>query len=159
MKQPHSHSPFKLRATHIQSGFTLLEMVLVISIIVILLGVAIKQMGGAVDFGKEVRVKGDIQCVSTALRMYNAQNGFYPTTAQGLKALVVQPTSEPRPRQWRSAFEDGKVPRDPWDNEYNYVCPGKHNVNSFDIFSSGPDRLPGTADDLGNWENDTSAKN
>ena len=152
MKPPRSTASFKPRATHSQSGFTLLEMVLVISIIVILLGVAIKNMGGAVDFGKEVRVKADFQCLSTALRMYNAQNGFYPTTAQGLKALVVQPTSEPRPRQWRSAFDDGKVPRDPWDSEYSYACPGKHNPNGFDLFSSGPDRLPGTADDLGNWE-------
>ena len=158
MKQPRSTSPFKLRSTHLQSGFTLLEMILVVSIIAILLGVAINKMGGALDFGKEVRVKGDIQCLSNALRMYNAQNGFYPTTAQGLKALVVQPTSEPRPRQWRCAFDDGKVPRDPWDNEYNYVCPGKHNPNSFDIISSGPDRLPNTADDLGNWEPE-AAKN
>ena len=154
MKQPQFSTPLRLRATRFQSGFTLLEMVLVISIIVILLGVAIKNMGGAVDFGKEVRVKGDIQCLTTALRMYNAQNGFYPTTPQGLKAMVVQPTSEPRPRQWRCAFDDGKVPRDPWDNEYNYACPGKHNPNGFDLFSSGPDRLPNTADDIGNWENE-----
>jgi len=158
MKQPRSAASFHPRATHFQSGFTLLEMTLVISIIVVLLALAINKMGGAADFGKEVRVKGDIQALSTALRMYNAQNGFYPTTAQGLKALVLMPTTEPRPRQWRCSFDDGKVPRDPWDNEYNYVCPGKHNPNNFDIFSSGPDRIPNTADDLGNWENDTSAK-
>ena len=154
-----SQTSLRLRPARLQRGFTLLEMTLVISIIVILMGVAIKQMGGAVDFGKEVRVKADIQCISTALRMYNAQNGFYPTTEQGLKALVVQPTTEPRPRQWRCAFEDGKVPRDPWDAEYNYVCPGKHNSKSFDIISSGPDRLPNTADDLGNWEVDSGLKN
>jgi len=151
MKQPHSSAPFRL-AKHTQSGFTLLEMILVVSIIAVLLGVAINRMGGALDFGKEVRVKGDIQCLANALRMYTAQNGFFPTTEQGLKALVEQPTSEPRPRQWRCAFDDGKVPRDPWDNDYNFLCPGKHNIKSFDIFSSGPDRLPGTADDIGNWE-------
>ena len=148
-----------LRPSRLQSGFTLLEMILVVSIIAVLLGVAINRMGGALDFGKEVRVKADMQCVSNALRMYNAQNGFFPTTEQGLKALVVQPTTEPRPRQWRCAFDDSKVPRDPWDNEYNYVCPGKHNAKSFDIISSGPDRLPNTADDLGNWEIDSSVKN
>jgi len=158
MKQPRSTTSFKPRASHFQSGFTLLEMVLVISIIVVLLGVAIKNMAPAVDFGKEVRVKADVQALTTALRMYNAQNGFYPTTSQGLKALVIQPTTEPRPRQWRCSFDDGKVPRDPWDNEYNYACPGKHNPNGFDIFSSGPDRIPNTDDDLGNWEKDTSAK-
>lgn len=149
----------RLRPARLQSGFTLLEMILVVSIIAVLLGVAINRMGGALDFGKEVRVKADMQCVSNALRMYNAQNGFFPTTEQGLKALVVQPTTEPRPRQWRCAFDDGKVPRDPWDNEYNYVCPGKHNAKTFDIISCGPDRLPNTADDLGNWEIDSSAKN
>jgi len=154
MKQPHSFTSFRPGTKHLQSGFTLLEMILVVSIIAVLLGVAINRMGGALDFGKEVRVKGDLQCVSNALRMYNAQNGFYPTTEQGLKALVVQPTSDPRPRQWRCAFDDGKVPRDPWDNEYNYACPGKHNANSFDITSAGPDRQPGTVDDLGNWEKD-----
>ena len=153
MKQP-SLSPLKFHSS--RSGFTLLEMTLVISIIVVLLALAVKQMSPAVDFGKEVRVKGDIQSITTALRMYNAQNGFFPTTEQGLKALVVQPSSEPRPRQWRCAFEDGKVPRDPWDNEYIYACPGKHNPRGVDISSAGPDRQAGTADDLGNWDTDTS---
>lgn len=133
-------------------GFTLLEMILVVSIIALLLGVAINKMGGAFDFSKEVRVKADIQCLSTALRLYNAQNGFYPTTKQGLKSLVTQPATDPRPRQWHSAFEDGKLPRDPWDNDYSYACPGKHNPKGFDLFSPGPDRQPKTADDLGNWE-------
>jgi general secretion pathway protein G len=135
-----------------RNGFTLLEMILVVSIIALLLGVAINKMGGAFDFGKEVRVKADLQALTTALKMYNAQNGFYPTTEQGLKALVVAPATDPRPRQWHAAFDDGKLPRDPWDNEYGYACPGKHNPKGFDIFSSGPDRLPNTADDLGNWD-------
>lgn len=154
MKKPLSPS-FRIRSKARQHAFTLLEMILVVSIIALLLGVAINKMGGALDFGKEVRVKGDIQSLSNALRMYNAQNGFYPTTEQGLKALVQQPTTEPRPRQWRCAFDDAKVPRDPWDNEYGYVCPGKHNPNGFDIISFGPDRIANTADDLGNWEKDS----
>ncbi|XHR29312.1 MAG: type II secretion system major pseudopilin GspG [Chthoniobacteraceae bacterium] len=135
-----------------RNGFTLLEMILVVSIIALLLGVAINKMGGALDFGKEVRVKADFQALNTALKMYNAQNGFYPTTEQGLKALIEAPTTDPRPRQWHAAFDDGKLPRDPWDNEYCYAFPGKHNAKSFDLFSSGPDRLPNTADDLGNWD-------
>lgn len=149
----------KLAKCKSMGGFTLLEMILVVSIIALLLGVAINKMGGAFDFGKEVRVKADIQALTTALKMYNAQNGFYPTSEQGLKALVVQPTTDPRPRQWRSAFDDGRLPRDPWDNEYGYVFPGKHNSRSFDVFSCGPDRQPNTGDDLGNWENDSSKQN
>ena len=140
------------RKFHLQSGFTLLEILLVVIIIGLLLGLAVNKMGNSVEFGREVRVKADIQTLSTTLRLYNAQNGFYPTTEQGLKALVEQPTTEPRPRQWRSAFDDGKIPRDPWDSEYQYVCPGKHNPKSFDLFSPGPDRIPNTADDIGNWE-------
>lgn len=153
MKSPQTKR--RIRSPRLQGGFTLLEMILVVSIIAVLLGVAVKQMGGALDFGKEVRVKADVQSISAALRMYNAQNGFFPTTEQGLKALVVQPATEPRPRRWRCAFDDGKIPRDPWDSEYSYVCPGKHNPKTFDIVSPGPDRQTDTADDIGNWDDET----
>ena len=134
--------------THRPSGFTLLEMILVVSIIALLLGVAINKMGGALDFGKEVRVKADLQTLSNALRIYHAQNGFYPTTAQGLRALVIRPLTQPLPRQWHCAFDDAEIPRDPWDNEYHYVCPGKHHPARFDLFSCGPDGLPNTDDDI-----------
>lgn len=133
-----------------QSGFTLLEIMLVVVIISLLLGAAIYNMGGNVETARKVRVETDVSAIKTQLRLYNGLNGFYPSTQQGLKALVTQPTSEPRPRRWTQSFE--QVPRDPWGNEYNYLLPGKHNPNSFDLFSSGPDLQPGTADDIGNWE-------
>jgi general secretion pathway protein G len=152
------HPASSIRSRSLQSGFTLLEMILVVSIIALLLGVAISKMSGAFDYSKEVRVKADIQSLNTALRLYNAQNGFFPTTEQGMKALVVRPTTDPKPRQWRCAFDDGKVPRDPWDSEYGYACPGKHNPNGFDILSAGPDRQLNTADDIGNWDNGPAAK-
>jgi len=151
MKQP-SLSSLKSR----QSGFTLLEIMLVVVIITLLLGAAIHNMGGNVEIARKARVQQDVSAIKVSLKTYWGFNGFYPTTEQGLKALVAQPTSEPRPRQWTQSFE--QVPRDPWDNEYNYVCPGKHNPNSFDLFSSGPDRQAGTADDIGNWD-DTTPKN
>lgn len=139
-----------------QSGFTLLEIMLVVVIISLLLGAAIYNMGGNVDTARNVRVQADISSIKSLLKVYNGMNGFYPTTEQGLKALVAQPTTEPRPKQWTQGFE--QIPRDPWDKEYNYACPGKHNPKSFDLYSCGPDRLPGTADDIGNWEQETAGK-
>ena len=133
-----------------QGGFTLLEIMLVVVIISLLLGTAIYRMGGVVETGREAAVKADIQALSTQMKLYSGMNGFYPTQSQGLQALVKQPSSAPVPKQWHQAFE--KVPHDPWDSEYNYTFPGRHNPNSFDVFSSGPDRQPGTADDIGNWD-------
>ncbi len=141
----------KLAATRRSaSGFTLLEIMMVVAIIALLVATGIHEFGGSLDFANEVKIKGDIQAMSTQLKLYQAQNGFLPTTQQGLDALVSPPTSEPRPTQWHSGCD--KLPLDPWNQKYFYVQPGKHNANSFDIYSSGKDRMPGTADDIGNWD-------
>ena len=140
----------KSPAKKTQGGFTLLEIMMVVIIIGLLVGSAVKFMGGNIGVAQDVRVKADIQAFSTQLKVYQALNGFLPSTEQGLKALVTQPSSEPRPRQWRQFFD--KMPLDPWQNEYNYSAPGTHNPNSFDLFSSGQDRKVGTADDIGNWD-------
>ncbi len=137
-----------LRRSH---GFTLLEIMLVVLIIGLLIGMAVKYLGGNIDIAMKTRAQGDIQSISTQLMIYRAQNGFYPPTEQGLKALVTKPEAEPRPRNWTQLMPT--MPRDGWEMEYNYVQPGTHNPNSFDLFSSGSDRKPGTADDVGNWEN------
>ena len=135
------------------SGFTLLEIMMVVMIIALLLGAAIYKMGPNLGYAQEVRAKTDIQGIITNLKMYQAQNGFLPTTEQGLQALVTRPDSDPRPTQWHQLMD--AVPEDPWHLPYFYENPGKHNPNSFDLYSAGPDRKPGTADDIGNWE-DTS---
>ena len=127
---------------------------MVVVIISLLLGTAIYKMSGTIETGREVAAKADIQSISTQLKLYSGMNGFYPTQSQGLQALITQPTSAPVPKQWHQAFE--KMPHDPWDSEYNYAYPGRHNPNSFDVFSSGPDRQAGTADDLGNWDKSTT---
>jgi len=136
-----------------QGGFTLLEIMLVVMIIALLGGAAIYYMGGNVGIAQETRTRSDLQSISTQLKLYQALNGFLPTTEQGLAALVTKPTTDPKPKQWRSLFD--KLPQDPWNSDYNYVVPGKHNPNSFDLFSSGSDRKAGTADDIGNWESTT----
>jgi general secretion pathway protein G len=128
-----------------QNGFTLLEIMLVVSIIVILLGVAISRLGNTTGVAKGVAVRSDIQTISTQLKLYESMNGFYPTTEQGLLALVSQPESDPKPTRWYQLFKD--MPKDPWGMPYIYRCPGIKNPNSYDLYSSGPDRTPETADD------------
>jgi len=128
-----------------QDGFTLIEIMLVISIIVILLGVAISRLGNTTGIAKAVAVRSDIQTISTQLKLYESMNGFYPTTDQGLQALVTQPDSEPKPSRWYALFD--QLPKDPWGSPYVYRCPGIKNPNGYDLYSAGPDRVPDTADD------------
>jgi general secretion pathway protein G len=135
------------------SGFTLLEIMLVVMIIGLLVGGAIKFLLPNLDIGKEARVRGDLQAIGTSLMVYESTTGSPPTTDQGLKALVTRPETEPRPRQWRSIMTD--VPRDPYHPQqdyYRYEYPGKRNPNGYDLYSVGKDKTPGTADDIGNWE-------
>src|SRR5712692_9313931 len=128
-----------------QSAFTLLEIMIVISIIVVLLGLAISKIGNPTGFAKSTAVRADVQAIGTQLKLYESMNGFLPTTEQGLQALVTQPDTDPRPTRWYQLFKE--VPKDPWQNPYIYRCPGVKNPTSYDLFSAGPDRLPDTADD------------
>src|SRR5436190_5816448 len=103
-----------------QGGFTLLEIMIVVGSNVILLGLAIGKMGNPTGFAKATAVRADVQAIGTQLMQYEAMNGFYPTTDQGLQALVTQAESEPRPQRWYPFFK--ALPRDPWGNPYVYRC-------------------------------------
>ncbi len=122
---------------------------LVISIIVILLGVAINKLGNTTGVAKGIAVRADVQAIATQLKLYESMNGFLPTTEQGLQALVTQPTTEPKPTRWYSLFKE--VPKDPWGSNYIYLSPGRKNPSSYDLYSAGPDRKADTADD--DWGN------
>jgi general secretion pathway protein G len=128
-----------------QQGFTLLEIMIVVSIIVILLGLAISKIGNPTGFAKQTAVRADVQAIGTQLQLYESMNGFYPTTEQGLQALVTQPQNDPRPARWYQLFK--QIPKDPWGNDYIYRCPGTKHPDSYDLLSAGPDRKPDTADD------------
>jgi general secretion pathway protein G len=132
-----------------EKGFTLLEIMLVVGIIVIILGVAVARLGNTTGIAKDMRVRADVQAINTQLKLYESMNGFFPTTEQGIQALVTQPTTDPKPTRWYQLFKD--MPKDPWGNDYIYLAPGKKNPDSFDLYSAGPDRKPDTADD--NWGN------
>src|SRR2546427_11006283 len=128
-----------------QQGFTLLEIMLVVTIIALLLGTAIYKLAGNVEYSRHVRVAADVQGINTQLKLYESMNGFYPTTEQGLQALVTQPDTDPRPARWYQLFKE--MPKDPWGNEYIYRCPGLKNPGGYDLYSAGQDRQADTADD------------
>lgn len=120
---------------------------LVVGIIVIILGVAVGKLGNTTGVAKDMRVRADIQSISTQLKLYESVNGFLPTTEQGLQALVTPPETDPKPTRWYQLFKE--LPQDPWGSNYIYISPGRKNPTGFDLYSAGPDRKPDTADD--NW--------
>lgn len=110
-----------------------------------LLAISIYKLSETVVVAKNYAVKTDLQNIKTQLTMYEAMNGFIPTTEQGLQVFVTQPTTEPKPSRWFQLFHD--LPKDPWGNDYIYRAPGRKHPKSYDLFSAGPDRKPDTADD------------
>jgi general secretion pathway protein G len=136
-----------------QRGFTLIEMLIVLSIIGLLMGMVIYHLTGINDVAQKQKVQADILTLREALTTYQLDGGMLPTTEQGLKALLSRPTVEPIPSHWH-AIMDQEV-KDPWGNSYQYVNPGKHNPTRYDLYSDGPDGQPNTDDDIGNWP-DTS---
>lgn len=132
-----------------QAGYTLVEIMLVLSIIVVLMSAGIYYLMGNLEVAKSTRVKGDLETITTQLKVYQMQNMDFPTTAQGLKALVEPPTTPPKPRNWVQLLKK-EATIDPWGSEYQYLKPGKHNPGSFDLWSLGPNKAN---DDkvIGNW--------
>lgn len=133
-----------------QSGFTLIEIMVVVIIISILSALVAPQFFDRLDQAKEVAVKQDVKSISAQMAMYRLDNYSYPNTGEGIKALVTNTGK----KTWRGPYLD-KMPQDPWKNEYQYQFPGTHNVNGFDIWSFGSDGQAGgegSARDLGNWD-------
>ena len=141
----------KLRKTR-NTAFTLLEIMLVVTIIALLIGTATYYFSGNLVVAKDVRAKEELQVISTQLNTYMAGNGNYPTTQQGLSALVIPPSADPKPTQWHQLLESTSKLLDPWGHPYIYVIPGAHNVDSFDLSSAGPDGVAGNSDDIVNWD-------
>ena len=128
------------------SGFTLIEMVMVLGIIAMILGGAIYTMRNITEPAKLSQVESDFKSLESALAMYKLNAGSFPTTQQGLKALQEKPSSTPVPRRWTQVVTD--LPSDPWRQPYGYRFPGKKKANECEMFSKGPDGQEGTADDL-----------
>jgi len=131
-------------------GFTLIELLLVVVIIGILAAIVVPRLVGRGEDARIAAAKGDIKAMSTALSAYEVDNGKYPNVGQGLAALLVKPTSPPEPKSWKGPYLQNlqELPKDPWGNEYQYLCPGARNPSGFDLFSYGPDGQAGTEDDI-----------
>ncbi len=133
-------------------AFTLLEIMLVVSIIALLLSTGFYVLGDRFRIGQDAKVKADLTAYMQALQTYRmTSDDQFPTTEQGLQALVNMPATDPKPSNWYQLMDH--LPKDPWNHDYVYVCPGKHNPNGYDLYSKGKDGIDGTADDQGNWKN------
>jgi general secretion pathway protein G len=124
---------------------------LVVVIIGMLLAVATVKIQGNAEKARITAVRSDVEgALKTALGLYEMENGVYPTTEQGLKALVEKPTSDPVPPHWRQYLDRKTIPKDPWGRDYVYVCPGAHNPEGFDLSCLGKDGTE-SEDDIRNW--------
>ena len=136
-------------------GFTLIEILVVIFILGLLAGIVGPRLFGHADEAKVTKTRVQMENLSTALKMYKLDNGTFPTTEQGLQALVAPPQGGDAPKKWRKGgyLEKGQVPKDGWGNEYIYLSPGTH--DDFDIVSYGADGTPGGEEfnkDINSWD-------
>ena len=137
------------------AGFTLIEIMVVIVILGILATLIIPRFMGREEEARRTMARVQMESMETALKLYKLDNGVYPSTEQGLQALVEAPTIGQVPRKWRKGgyLEKSRVPKDPWDNDYIYLSPGVH--GDFDLISYGADGEPGGEEnnkDINNWE-------
>lgn len=137
------------------AGFTLIELMVVIVILGILAGLIVPRIMGRPEEAKQLKAKLQIESLETSLQLYKLDNGVYPGTEQGLQALIEPPTTGNVPQKWREGgyVEKGRLPKDPWGNEFVYLSPGAH--GDFDLISYGADGVPGGEGrdkDINNWE-------
>lgn len=135
-----------------QRAFTMIEIMLVIIIIGVLTAMIVPNLAGRGKQAKVTAAKADIEAnLVAALDLYELDNGQYPTTEQGLKALLTAPVSSPLAPNWNGPYLKKKsIPLDPWGREYVYTSPGIHNTDSYDLSSLGPDGIESN-DDVVNW--------
>ena len=136
-----------------QAGFTLIEIMVVIVIIGILASVVVPRVMDNPDKARAAKAKHDIQALESALDIYRLDNFTYPTTDQGLEALVSKPGGSPEPKNWKNGGYIKKLRKDPWGNDYLYMSPGQH--GEIDIYSLGADGAPGgdgVYADIGSWD-------
>ncbi len=130
-----------------RNGFTLIELIVVIVVLGLLAGLVAPQIFGRVSEAKAVTTRTQMELLSAALDGYRLDNGGYPSTAQGLRALVERPGTAPVPTSWRGPYLRKAIPLDPWGRAYIYAAPGQRNPNGFDLSSLGRDGIAGGDDE------------
>jgi len=132
-----------------RSGFTLVELLLVLTILGILAALVVPKFSGRTEQAKLTAAKTQIENFGTALDQFEVDNGYYPKGRNGLGDLIAQPRDA---QNWHGPYlKADAVPQDPWQHPYIYECPGKHNPSSYDLSSAGPDGRSGNDDDVCNW--------
>ena len=131
----------------LRSGFTLMEMILVLAIIGILVGLGIFAMKGVVGDAEIGKAMADIRTLQTNIVRYRTMAGFVPSQAQGLEAMAKKPSGNPAPRSWRQLMDSSAL-TDPWGHPEHYRNPGKKETGGYDVYSMGPDGQEGTQDDV-----------
>ncbi len=129
-------------------GFTLIELLVVIIILGLLASIVIPKIVGRVDEARVESTRVQLKALKSALEQFRIDNGFYPTTEQGLSALVKKPDIPPIPKRWHQYLDE--LPKDGWGNDFVYVSPGL-NGHPYELFSKGPDGIEGTKDDISVW--------
>jgi general secretion pathway protein G len=154
---PHQFPPTSTRKSDVDlsthdvrkiSGFTLIEVMVVVVILSILAAIVVPRIMDRPEQARITKAKSDIRALEAALNLYRLDNMTYPTTDQGIDALVMAPTDAPEPKNWKQGGYLDRLPSDPWGNAYLYLNPGSH--GPIDIYSNGPDPQSGD-DDIGNW--------
>ena len=137
---------------HREQGFTLIEVMVVVVILGILAAILVPKVMDRPEQARLTKARQDIRALEAALNLYKLDNYVYPSTDQGLEALVEKPSS-PEPPNWKEGGYVDRLPRDPWGNDYQYLSPGEN--GTFDLYSLGADGQlggEGTAEDIANWD-------
>lgn len=138
-----------------EQGFSLLEILAVLTLLAFILAMVAPNIIKSLEQGRISATQSQINSMKSVLNNYYMDNSTFPSTEQGLKALVEKPGLPPVPENWNGPYlQDNKVPKDAWNHELHYFCPGVHNTQSYDIFSYGPDNIEGGTGknaDIGNW--------
>jgi general secretion pathway protein G len=149
---PHTHDESEDEGRRAKAGFTLVELMVVLVIIGLLAAVVVVNVLPSQDRARVEKARADIASLEQALDLYRLDNLDYPTTDQGLEALMEAPDGLQRPERYREGGYIRRLPEDPWGNEYQYLYPGERGV--FDVYSLGADgSIGGEGDnaDIGNW--------
>ncbi|MFP4017442.1 MAG: type II secretion system major pseudopilin GspG [Halanaerobiales bacterium] len=138
-----------------EEAFTRIEILIAIVIVAAFLVVVGPELFSRISQSNQTAAGNQIDVFKVALNNYRLDNGRYPTTQQGLEALIEEPTAPPLPKDWNGPYlEKKEIPEDPWGNEYQYQVPGRHNTHKYDLWSYGKDGVEGGTDenaDVTNW--------
>lgn len=134
--------------SRLRRAFTLIEVLITIALIGGLLAIVVVNFGGLFEGGQSQTIKAFVQSLDLPLTKYRLDNGTYPSTAEGLNALLAAPAG--KGARWKGPYIT-RLDLDPWGNAYQYRFPGVKNPQGYDVYSHGPDGVEGTPDDIGNW--------